>query len=135
MGVIIDFLNDLASLGNSVLAWSIWMGVVSFAVPAMWLRCPAVRQEGKVVLASSVILLIMMLTWYAFTGYTRIIALPHILVWIPLLFYLYARRAILGTPWQVRWSTVTLVATIIASLVFDCIDVIRYIMGERGPIA
>ncbi|MFP6584068.1 MAG: hypothetical protein VCD00_16130 [Candidatus Hydrogenedentota bacterium] len=65
-------------------------------------------------------------------GFTRILGLVHVVFWTPLAIYLYkelndseASRAFL------IWMRVLLL-TIVASLILDYLDVIRYILGDRG---
>lgn len=40
----------------------------------------------------------------------------------------------LASPAHVGWATTALVLTIVVSLAFDITDVIRYILGKRGPM-
>lgn len=138
MDIIIHFISDVFAQPVAVQLWGVWLLAAIFAVPGLMLRYESSRRDGKVILASSIVLTVLMLLWYAQVGYTRIIGLPHILIWLPLLAYLYSRRTNLSSPSHVRWLTMTLVLTILVSLAFDCTDVIRYILGERAsrvPIA
>ncbi len=64
-------------------------------------------------------------------GYQRILGLSHILVWTPLLIYLWLRRSL----WNLsrlsgKWIA-GLFAVDLTSLVIDYIDLGRYLMGER----
>ncbi len=138
MDMIINFINDVLAQPVAVQLWVVWMIAALFVVPGLLLRYESSRSEGKVILASSIVLAVLMLLWYSQVGYTRILALPHILIWTPLLVYLYSRRNNLASPSHVRWMTTTLVLTIVVSLAFDCTDVIRYFLGERAsrvPVA
>ena len=138
MNSIINFISDVLAQPIAVQLWVLWMTVAIFIVPGLLLRHESSRREGKVILASSIVLAVLMLLWHAQVGYTRIVALPHILIWTPLLAYLYSRRKNLASPSLVRWLTTALVLTIVVSLAFDVTDVIRYILGERAvrvPVA
>ena len=131
--MIINFINDVLAQPVAVQLWVVWMIAALFVVPGLLLRYEPSRREGKVMLASSIVLAVLMLLWHAQVGYTRIVALPHILIWTPLLVYLYSRRTNLASPPRVRRMTTILVLTIVVSLAFDCTDVIRYLLGERAP--
>ena len=138
MNIIVNFINDVLTQPIVIQLWVIWMIAAIFVVPGLQLRYESSRREGKVILASSIVLSISMLLWHAQVGYTRILALPHILIWMPLLVYLYSRRTNLASPSPVRRMTTVLVLTIVISLAFDCTDVVRYILGERAsrvPVA
>ena len=135
MDIIINFISDVLAQPVTVQLWVFWMTTAIFVVPGLLLRHESARREGKVILASSIVLAVLMLLWYSQMGYTRIIALPHILIWPPLLGYLYLRRNNLASPARVRWLTRAFVLTIVVSLAFDFTDVIRYILGERASRA
>lgn len=138
MDMVINFINDVLAQSVAVQLWVFWMIAAIFVVPGLLLRYEASRREGQVILASSIVLAVLMLLWHSQVGYTRILALPHILIWTPLLVYLYSRRNRLASPSHVGWATTALVLTIVVSLAFDITDVIRYILGERAsrvPVA
>ena len=134
MDIIRNFISDVLAQPVVVQLWVVWMLAAIFVVPGLLLRCESSRREGKVILASSVVLAVLMLLWHSQVGYTRILALPHILIWTPLLAYLYARRTNLASPSHVRWLTRAFVLTIVVSLAFDITDVICYILGERASM-
>ena len=134
MDIGINFINDVLAQSVAIQLWVVWMGAVIFVVPSVLLRHESSRHEGKAMLVSSIVLTVLMLFWYSQVGYTRILALPHILVWTPLLAYLFSRRNNLASPSRVRWMTTAFVLTIVVSLAFDCTDVIRYILGERASL-
>lgn len=131
MTIVTNFISDVLAQPVAIQLWVVWMIAAIFVVPALLLKYESVRCEGKVILASSIVLAVLMLLWYSQVGYTRILALPHILIWTPLLVYLYSRRTNLSSPSQVRRMTTVLVLTIVVSLVFDITDVIRYVLCER----
>ena len=134
MDMIINFISDVLAQPMAVQLWVVWMIAALFVVPGLLLRYESSRREGKVILASSIVLSILMLLWHAQVGYTRMLGLPHILIWMPLLGYLYSRRKHLAFPLQVRRMTTVLVLTIVVSLAFDSANVIRYILGERASL-
>lgn len=134
MDIIINFISDVLAQPVVVQLWVVWMIGAIFIVPGLLFRYESSRREGQVILASSILLAVLMLLWHSQVGYTRILALPHILIWMPLLVYLYSRRKNLASPSHVGWATTALVLTIVVSLAFDITDVIRYILGERASM-
>lgn len=65
-------------------------------------------------------------------GYTRILGLVHVVFWTPLVVYLYRElKDSEASGAFLIWMRVLLL-TIIASLILDYLDVIRYILGDRG---
>ena len=69
---------------------------------------------------------------YEINGYNRFLGLAHVVFWTPLSIYLYRRlRNLFGPPLFESWIRV-LLASIGLSLVIDYVDVLRYIMGDRG---
>ena len=104
--------------------WIGWMVVVNTA-SFLFLRHSAAKWVAAAWVANVVL---MNLRFSAF-GYTRILGLSHVLLWTPLLVYLWRQR-----PWPTpslygRWLTV-LFATNLLSLVVDYVDVIRYLAGR-----
>lgn len=68
-------------------------------------------------------------------GYVRLLGLPHLVFWIPMVawFVWRLRTADIGQPYRaVLWL---LVAMFSASLAIDAVDVVRYLLGERAPLA
>ena len=132
MDMIINFINDvLAANRHSALGGLDDCRTFRRTGSAAEVRILPKRRK---ILASSIVLSILMLLWHAQVGYTRMLGLPHILIWTPLLGYLYSRRKHLASPLQVRWMTMALVSTIVVSLAFDSANVIRYILGERASL-
>lgn len=71
---------------------------------------------------------------YGHMGYVKLLGLPHIIFWVPLAIYLFRRVRRADVPiWPRRIISVVLVMIMI-SLAFDCIDVVRYLLGERTPL-
>ena len=134
MSLIINFLRDVFLQPVAVVLWAFWMVAVIIVAPIVMRIYGSGRRDRLIVSAVTVIVIILMPLWHAQIGYVRLIGLPHILVWTPLAVYLYSRRKHLASPWQVRWTIVVLMLTIVVSLGFDCVDTIRYILGERAPL-
>ena len=71
---------------------------------------------------------------YDAMGYVRLLGITHIVVWTPLLIYLWRRREIIKIkPVPSRTFFAVLFLTNLISLAFDYADLARYIGGERAP--
>lgn len=72
---------------------------------------------------------------YERMGYVKLLGLPHILLWTPLAIYLFSlirRPDMPDWPRRILW---VVLATILISLAFDYADALRWLMGERTPLA
>lgn len=77
---------------------------------------------------------ILMNLLYEKFGYTRILGLAHIVFWTPVWIYIWRNRN--KNP-QRAWTNRYLVAWLLIagiSLIIDYADVIRYILGDKGPL-
>lgn len=105
-------------------AWIFWLVVVNTAAILFIRRVPA-----RWVIAAWLVNIPLMSWLYAEFGYQRILGLSHVLVWTPLLAYLYHIR----DQWDMstltgKWLAV-LFATNLISLAIDYVDVARYLLG------
>jgi hypothetical protein len=119
---------DIAREGPLLQAWVYWMAALNTASILFVIQ----RVEARWVLAAWVLNTILISVLYETFGYTRILGLSHIILWTPLLAYLWTRRANFdrGT-WAGRYFIV-LGITIFISLVFDYVDLVRYFMGDTA---
>ena len=104
------------------------MVLVNFAGGLIFIKK---RAEAKWVLGAIMPAGLLMEVMYSQFGYQRILGLPHVIFWTPLLVYLWTRRG----AWDVsslpgKWLAVVF-ATNLTSLIIDYIDVARYLSGER----
>ena len=68
-------------------------------------------------------------------GYVKLLGLPHIIVWTPLAIYLFGQIRRADMPKWPTWIIGVVLASILISLAFDYTDVLRYLLGERTPLA
>lgn len=68
-------------------------------------------------------------------GYVKLLGLPHILIWTPLAIYLFTQIRRRDMPVWPRRIIMVVLATVLISLAFDYTDLVRYILGERAPLA
>ena len=68
-------------------------------------------------------------------GYVKLLGLPHLLFWGPLLVYLWRQVKRPDMPVWPRRIIYVVMTVIAISLAFDTVDVLRYLLGERGSFA
>ena len=107
--------------------WVNFMGLVfMLSIPFSF-----VRKEARWVLLTIVATMIGMMLAYKYFGYERILGAVHIVIWAPLLVYLFKRKSEwkVKETWSGKWIAL-LVATMLTSLAFDITDVVRYFLGH-----
>ena len=129
MDTLLSFFADLKSGAPWVFWWVMFMGAVfTLSIPFAFHRNEA-RWAAFVMILSFPA----MMWLYSQIGYVRLLGIVHIVLWTPLLVYLWKRR----DSWRVqetiagKW-VLLLFATITVSLLFDYADVVRYVAGDRG---
>jgi len=110
--------------------WVGWMMVVNSAA-IVFLS----HREARIALGVWIGNAISMTVLAEMVGFTRLLGLCHVVWWTPLVIYLWMQRDRFDAKGAfTRWIYI-LIATNVASLVVDYIDVIRFILGEREPLA
>ena len=70
---------------------------------------------------------------FASFGSTRILGLPELLWWTPLVIWLFRRRAGFGEGAFGGWARWLLVTNAVA-LTIGAVDVLRFALGDRAPV-
>lgn len=123
----INFLEGMLAAPLWVQIWGAWLVVVNTAA-VVFLK----QREGRIVLAVWALNGATMMLMAQFHGYTRLLGLVHVVWWTPLLLLLLRSRKEFSVADRYgRWLYVLMV-TIAISLVFDYVDVVRYVLGDRG---
>ena len=65
-------------------------------------------------------------------GYNRLLGIGHVIFWAPVLAYLFFRRKQLDYDTAFGKWAVAIMITYTVSLAVDCIDVVRYALGDTG---
>lgn len=118
-----------------------WLGywlngllIGAFVLPVTLLIWRQSRLAGIVTLLASGISAVLVTWIYGQMGYVKLLGLPHILFWTPVAIYLLGQIRRPEMPvWPARIMVVIL-ATITISLIFDYVDVARYLLGETTPV-
>lgn len=122
-------MQDIAAEPVWLQAWIYWLIAINTASILFVIQ----RAEARWILAAWLaVVLAIMPAFYETFGYTRILGVAHIVVWAPLLVYLWDRRERFDTAtWAGRYLWV-LFATNLVSLVIDYIDLARYLTGDQA---
>ncbi|PHR91337.1 MAG: hypothetical protein COA69_12565 [Robiginitomaculum sp.] len=129
----LDLMNGfMAEIAKGPLWVQYW---VNFLGLMLMLSIPFsfVRKEARWVLLSMLIVMPLMMLAYQYWGFEKILGIVHVVIWGPLMVYLWKRRQ----DWHVRQTIsgkwlVVLFCTIAVSLIFDVADVARYLLGHRA---
>ena len=112
------------------LPWRLWLGLLvaaNMVVPLLFLG----KLEGRVVLGTFLLSVGLMTLITGRTGFSRLLGLGHVL-WIPLVLFVWTRlgQHPSGTAMGL-WLRALIVLNSL-SLVFDAVDVARWVAGNRG---
>lgn len=129
------FSNFSADMTANSPAWVlIWVNVMA-AVLLISAGFAFVHREARWMLLGILLGMAGTISAYGIFGFTRLMGIGHLLFWTPTLIYMitvHGRRLYEGTLFS-RW--IILAAYVIGiSLAFDTIDLLRWLLGERGPI-
>ncbi len=116
----------------------IWLNILllgAFVLPAVLLIWRQTRVAGIVSLIVSATAAYGVVWLYDRMGYVKLLGLPHLFLWTPLVIYLVGQFRRDDLPQIPRVVLGAVIATLLISLAFDFSDVIRYILGERVPTA
>jgi len=107
-------------------AWIYWLGIANVASVLFVWKSVEARWA-----AAAFVGVILFGGWlFDQVGYVRLMGLPHVVFWTPLLVYLYRRRATIDPKTVTGAYLYVLFATDGISLVIDYIDVVRYLLGD-----
>ena len=115
---------------------NIWVNILflgAFITPFSLFIWRETRMLALITLLASFLAAFGIFALYAQVGYVKLLGLPHLILWIPLLVY-HTRQ--LRRPDLSAWPRRILlfIMTVIAiSLVFDIYDVLSYLLGNRTP--
>lgn len=114
-----------------------WLYALLFGIlvlPLALLLWKQTRLTAVITIAAAVIAGFGVSWLYDRLGYVKLLGLPHILVWTPLALYLYGQIKREDMPVWPRRIMIVIMAMFVVSLAFDYVDIVRYMLGERGTI-
>jgi hypothetical protein len=122
-------MGHILNQGLLLVAWVLWLVVVNSA-SIVFVRA---HREARWVLAAWLVNFAVMSLLFERFGFVRLLGLAHVLVWTPLLVYLWRRlpdvRRNRGGGAFRAWLGALMVSNAI-SLVIDYVDVVRYLAGD-----
>lgn len=118
-------------------AWvGMWLRVLmagGFILPIALLIWRETRLAGVASILGNAINALTVPAMFNAMGYVKLLGLPHVVTWGPLVIYLVilARRP--DTRVWPRRIALVVAAILSISLAFDIVDVLRWLLGERTP--
>ena len=129
-------LTEAIAAQPSWISW--WLNIMLvgiFIVPLALLIWRSTRILAIALLIAGVLSAVAVGYIYNNFGYIKLLGVPHIILYTPLVLFMFRSIKSDDVPvWPRRLMMVAL-ATILISLAFDYTDAIRYILGERTPLA
>lgn len=127
------FEEAIAQQPQWVVYWLNWLLFGGVFLPVSLLIWRQSRGAGLAAIVAAVASGIATTMMYERLGYVKLLGLPHIVAWTPLVIYLIAQIRRDDMPIWPRRIMMVVVATIGISLAFDYVDLLRYLLGERVP--
>ena len=115
--------------------WLKWLMFGAVFLPISLLIWRETRILGVLTVLAAVLSGFGVYFMYGNMGFTKLLGLPHIIVWTPLVFYMLSLLRGGKVPKIARVIMMVVLATILISLAFDYSDAVRYLLGERTPLA
>jgi hypothetical protein len=112
-----------------------WLYVLIFGIlvfPLALLIWKQSRLTAVITVATSIIAGFGVSMLYDKLGYVKLLSLPHIILWTPLAYYLFRQINRNDMPMWPRRIMMAVLAIFVVSLLFDYVDVVRYVLGERA---
>ena len=130
----ISLQDAIATLPAWVRIWITWMNIAVVSALAIFVIWRRTWLDAAVLLIVNIAMIVTMLTLYAEVGFVRLLGLPHLIWWMPLVGYFVWRIRKADLPQPPRVAMMALAATLTVSLAFDAVDVVRWLMGERASM-
>lgn len=115
--------------------WIIVLFVGAFVAPLVLLIWKSSRKAGIITFVASMVAGFAIQMMFDAMGYVKLLGLPHLILWVPIVVFLMAQQARGDMPNWPRRIIWFIIAIICVSLVFDFIDVVRWVLGERASFA
>lgn len=110
--------------------WLAWMILLNLVVSSFYFRR---YQEARFILFAFLTAAVIMVVIAESLGYVRLLGIGHVVLWTPLMVYLFRRVAKGGDDRFYARYLMAVLVTDSLSLVIDNVDVGRYILGEQLP--
>ncbi len=134
VGDTMTFHDAMFSASGWILIWFYWLGLAMIATPVVLAFSKATRRDALIVLLTNIIVIAAMGWLYRQVGYVRLLGVVHVVLWTPLVVYLWGRAKSGEIILPFRLVIWLFVATLVVSLAFDYVDFVRYLLGERASM-
>ncbi|MBW2382362.1 MAG: hypothetical protein JRG92_01950 [Deltaproteobacteria bacterium] len=129
-----NFMNAFIRFNRGILGlplpWRSWLLLLvgaNLVAPLFFLG----HVEARIAIAALLLSLALMTGLTARWGFSRVLGLGHIVVWMPLLWFLSARLSDIPTVDSFGFWIRAVIALNAVSLVIDTIDLVRFLVGDR----
>jgi hypothetical protein len=120
-------------------AWlDVWLPILmfgSFILPLALLVWKPSRIAGLAAIAAGLLSFVAISWMFEQLGYVKLLGLPHVLFYTPIIIYFISRLRSGELPKVARWMMMASLVIILISLAFDYTDVAPYILGNRTPLS
>jgi hypothetical protein len=128
-----DAFTQLYSMPLGFILWIRWLGLVNVVGGLVFVR----RPQARWVLAAMVFILVTNVgLMMAGSGLVKLLSIPHLFAWIPLVAYLAMQlrsgHVDIRKPFGI-WCLVVMVTDLV-SVVFDLRDGAQYLLGDHGVV-
>jgi hypothetical protein len=130
--------ETIMTLEEAIAAQPAWLGVWlnilvfgAFVAPLALFAWKATRLTGAIALMTSLLAGFGVKLMFDQMGYVKLLGLPHILLWTPLALFLWKKLQQQDLPIWPRRILIGILTVLTISLVFDYVDALRYLFGER----
>jgi hypothetical protein len=114
--------------------WNYFMVFCIVVLPVSLLIWRQSRFTAVIIVAASLLAGVGVFKIFDSLGYVKLLGLPHIIVWTPLVWYLLRQIKRNDMPVWPRRILLLVLSVFLVSLAFDYVDVARYVLGERAPV-
>lgn len=124
-----EYSQQSAAQPLAMTIWLRWLLLINFLPALIFIK----QLQARWVLAALIAMLAMNTPLGLMYGFSKVLALPHILVWVPLLIYLaqeWRAQRLLPSVLFRTWIGLVM-ATNLISLVFDVRDGFQFLLGDR----
>jgi hypothetical protein len=130
----LPFDEAIATLPTTVRYWIMWMNVTTLSALVIFALNRPTWPAALILLLTNVAMVATMMWLYGQVGFVRLLGLPHLIFWTPLVVWFALRLRRGGLPRPALTAMLILTVTLSISLVFDTVDVVRWLLGERASM-
>jgi hypothetical protein len=132
---IVTLSQALAAQPLWVQYWNYVMVFCIVVLPLSLLIWKQSRLSAVIIIAAALLAGVGVFRIFDALGYVKLLGLPHVIVWTPLVWFLFRQIKRNDMPLWPRRIMLVVLSVFVVSLAFDYVDVVRYVLGERMALA